>query len=48
MVDNIIMDLQKVGWRGMDWIDLAQEREEWRATCPNEPSVYIRCGEFLD
>jgi hypothetical protein len=28
--DNIKMDLQEVGWRGMDWIDLAQDRERWR------------------
>ena len=25
--DNINMDLQEVGFRGMDWIDLAQDRE---------------------
>jgi hypothetical protein len=24
--DNIKMDLQEVGWRGMGWIDMAQER----------------------
>jgi hypothetical protein len=29
--DNIKMDLQKVGWGGMDWIDLAQDRARWRA-----------------
>jgi hypothetical protein len=29
--DNIIVDLQTAGWRGMDWIDLAQNRERWRA-----------------
>ena len=28
---NIKMDLQDVGWVGMDWIDLAQDRNTWRA-----------------
>jgi hypothetical protein len=25
--DNIKMDLREVGWRGMNWIDLAQDRD---------------------
>jgi len=29
--DNIKADLQKVGREGMDWIDLVQERDRWRA-----------------
>jgi hypothetical protein len=29
--DNIKMDLQAVVWGGMDWIDLAQDMERWRA-----------------
>jgi hypothetical protein len=29
--DNIKMDLREIGWGGMDWIDLAQDRDQWRA-----------------
>jgi CRISPR/Cas system-associated protein Cas7 (RAMP superfamily) len=25
------MDLQKVGWESIDWIELAQARDRWRA-----------------
>jgi hypothetical protein len=30
-VNNIKMDLTEIGWHGMDWIDLAQDRDQWRA-----------------
>jgi hypothetical protein len=30
-VDGIKMDLREIGWDGMDWIDLAQDRDQWRA-----------------
>jgi hypothetical protein len=29
-VDNIKIDLRKIIWVGMDWIDLAQDRNQWR------------------
>jgi hypothetical protein len=28
--DNIKMDLREVGWGGVHWIDLAQDRDIWR------------------
>jgi hypothetical protein len=30
-VDNFKMDLREIGWDGMDWISLAQDRDQWRA-----------------
>jgi hypothetical protein len=29
--DNIKMDLRDIGWGGIDWINLAQDMDEWRA-----------------
>jgi hypothetical protein len=30
-VDKIKMNLKEIGWGGMDWINLAQDRDQWRA-----------------
>jgi hypothetical protein len=30
-VDNIKIDLRETGWDGMEWIDLAQDRDKWWA-----------------
>jgi hypothetical protein len=30
-VDNIKMDLRETRWDGVDWIDLAEDRDQWRA-----------------
>jgi hypothetical protein len=29
--DSIKMDLREVGWGSMDWINMAQDRDRWRA-----------------
>jgi hypothetical protein len=45
-VDNIKVYLRVVGWECMDLIDLAQDRDQWRAlvnTEMNEPSGSIKC-----
>jgi hypothetical protein len=47
--DNIKMDPQEVD-KGMDWIDLAQDRDRWRAlvNAVMDLWVFIKCWEFLD
>jgi hypothetical protein len=30
-VDDIKMDLRGIGWDGMDWFDLTEDRGQWRA-----------------
>jgi hypothetical protein len=30
-VDNVKMDLREVRWDGRDWIDLAEDKDRWRA-----------------
>jgi hypothetical protein len=30
-VDNIKVDLGEIGWDGRDWIELAQDRDQWMA-----------------
>jgi hypothetical protein len=29
-VYNIKMDLREIEWDGLDWIDVAQDRDQWR------------------
>jgi hypothetical protein len=43
--DNIKMDLHEVGWRVMDWIELAGDWDRWRG---NETLGSIKRREFLN
>jgi hypothetical protein len=49
-VENIKMDFREVELDGMDWIDLAQDRDQWIGFCEhgNEPSGSIKCWEILE
>ena len=47
--DNIKMDLREIGCGGMDWIELAQDRDRWRALVGRVRKFgFHKCGEFLD
>jgi len=47
--DNIRMEFQEVECEGMDWIELAQNRDWWRALEDGkELSGSMKCGEFLE
>jgi hypothetical protein len=41
--DNIRIDLREIWWGGMDWIDLAQDRDQWRALV-NTFGIYNMLG----
>jgi hypothetical protein len=43
-VDNIKLDLGEIGLDGMNWIDLAQDRDQWRALV----NTVIKCWEVLE
>jgi hypothetical protein len=42
-MSNIKMDLSEIGWGGVEWIGLAQDRGKWRALSGYKPSGSIKC-----
>jgi hypothetical protein len=47
-VDNIKMDLREIGRDGMDWIELAQDRDQWRTLVNTVLNFWVpyNCGEL--
>jgi hypothetical protein len=48
--DNIKMDLSEIGWKGVDWMHLAQDRDQWRAVVNTVMNfrLHKREGGFVD
>jgi hypothetical protein len=48
-VDNIKLDLREIGWDGVDRIDLAQDRDHWRALVNTVKNLRVpyKAGKFL-
>jgi hypothetical protein len=41
-VDNVQTDLTEIGWGVMNWIDLAQDRDRWRALLNTVMNFWLR------
>jgi hypothetical protein len=39
--DGIRMDLREIGWGSVDWIQLAQDRDQWRAVVNMVMSLWV-------
>jgi len=39
--DNIGMNLREAGWEGVDWIHLAQDRDQWRALVNTVMNLWV-------
>jgi hypothetical protein len=48
-VDNIKMVVREIGWDVMDWIDLAQDRDQWMALVNTVMNLRVsyNYGKFL-
>jgi hypothetical protein len=48
-VDNIKIDLREIRLDGVDWIDLAQNRDQWRALVNMVMNLrFLKCWEVLE
>jgi hypothetical protein len=41
-VDSGKMDLKRIGWDGMDWLDLAQDKDQWRTVVNTVMNVRVQ------
>jgi hypothetical protein len=39
--DNIQIELREIKWDGMDWIGLAQDRNQWRALVNTVINIWV-------
>jgi hypothetical protein len=48
-VDNFKIDLREIEWGGMDWINLSQDRDQWRALVKTVMKLRVpkNAGKFL-
>jgi hypothetical protein len=40
-VDNIKIDFKETGWDGVDWMELAQDRDQWRALVNTVMNLWV-------
>jgi hypothetical protein len=45
--DNINMDLREIGWGVVDWINLAEDRNQWLALVNTIINLQVPFGKFL-
>jgi hypothetical protein len=41
MEDNTKMDFREIGWGSMDWIDMTQVRDRWRALVSTVMNLWV-------